>query len=183
MKKLLIKIAVFVLLITLILCLCLWIAKLRSENKRLGTNYAAEVSKDYSAQQTITTKELKQYFKEEVSQLQEYDVKAKNIENIIKIQYKVMDSLHVRDTLLFIYDTIKHYSIANFDLTTKCNHIKGTISQSQIEITEIETTDTILIALYKEKRTCLFQPRKVRAIALSQCKRDTLAVLRNLKVQ
>lgn len=181
MKKYLL-IAVIVLLGLLSLFVSLYVKQIK-ETKRVKNNYDIELSQELDRQQILTTKELRKYYEDEISTLKSHGVKASQVENIIKVKYNWKDTTITRDTLCYFYDTIKDYTIAHFDIKSSCNQIKGYVFNDTIEINSIETNDILLISLYREKRKCLFKKRGIRAIAISECKGDTLAILRNLKVE
>jgi ABC-type transport system involved in Fe-S cluster assembly fused permease/ATPase subunit len=181
MKKYLI-IALCVLLGVVVLLGAL-LGKMSKENKRLKNNLDIELKQELNTQQTITTKELKQYFNEEVETLKKYNIKPSQVENIIKVSYVYKDTLTSIDTLIYVYDTVRKTNIAGFEIEKNCHTVSGCVSENNIEINSIETSDTLLISLYKEKRKCLFKQRKIKAIAISKCSGDTLGILRNLKVE
>jgi hypothetical protein len=84
--------------------------------------------------------------------------------------------------LIEYYDTIFIVTFSDFEISTDCHRVIGYILSDTLAIQSIETTDKILVSLYREKMKCLFKKRGVRAIAISECKGDTLTILRNLKV-
>jgi hypothetical protein len=90
--------------------------------------------------------------------------------------------LNYKDTLIEYYDTSFIVTFSDFDIKTDCHRVIGYILSDTLAIQSIETTDKLLISLYKEKMKCLFKKRGIKAIAISECKNDTLQVLRNLKV-
>ena len=182
MKRKIITIGIIVLLASLVaLFSSLWI-KQKKETKRQKSNFEIELIQELDRQQEISKKQFKELFEKEVATLKEYDIKPKQVENIIKIAYNYIDTLIGRDTLVWIYDTIREYEIAYFDVLSECNRVKGSVFADTVEITSVEPMDSLLIALYEEKRKCLFKRRAVKAIAISECKGDTLQVLRNLEV-
>lgn len=170
-------------LLAAVVGLSLLLTKAKKENKRLSNNLEIELKRELNTQQTITTSEFKQYFSEDVETLKEHDIKPSQVENIIKVSYTYKDTLFSRDTLIYIYDTIRKTNIAGFEIATNCHVVSGCVVENNIEINGIETSDTLLISLYKEKRKCLFKAQKIKAIAISKCSGDTLEILRNLKVQ
>lgn len=180
-KKIIDTCIVIALVLLMILFMVLWI-KQKNEFKRQKENLKIELSKEYSRQQDITIKQLKESFQEELKVLKEYGVKPKQIENIIKVRYNYIDTLISRDTLVYIYDTIKNDMIAHFDVESGCNRIKGYVYYDTIKIESVEVLDNIMITLYKEKRKCLFKKRTVTAIAVSDCMKDTITVTRNLVI-
>ena len=151
------------------------------ETKRLQNNFTVEYTDNHSIQQTITPAELKKYFSDFNSTLKQYGIKAKQVQNIVNIQYHYIDTLIPRDTLIYVYDTISHGYYAEFDTQSNCTRVTGNVYNNSIQIESVETTDSILISLYREKN-CLFNHR-IKAIAISSCKGDTLQILRNLKIQ
>lgn len=178
-----IKIAVVVAMMAAIIIMAVCLKRQGDEKRRIEANYEAEISKDYSRQQTIDVGELKQYFNKELQLLKEQGIKARNVENIIKVSYIYKDTTIYRDTLIYVYDTVRSVRKADFCVETPCYNIDGQIVGDTLEIRGITAQDEILVALYKEKRKCLFEKRKVKAVAISGCTGDTLAILRNLKIE
>ena len=154
----------------------------KKEINKQKNNLKIEFKQELSKQQGITKKQFKESFEKEVELLKSYNIKPAQVESYIKIKYNFIDTLILRDTLVFVYDTVKSYNIAHFDVESPCNRIKGSVFENNIEIESVETNDSISISLYKEKRKCLFKKREIRVIAISKCKGDTLAILRNLKI-
>lgn len=77
-----------------------------------------------------------------------------------------------RDTLIYVYDTIRQDYYTDFDVSSACIRVVENICNNIIEIENVETTDSILLSLYREKK-CLFNHR-IKAIAVLGCKGDTL---------
>jgi hypothetical protein len=153
-----------------------------AEKKRLKDNLKVEISGDHSLQQNLTTAELKEFFPQEIQSLKKFDVKPGYIENIVKVKYNYIDSICIKDTLIYHYDTVRQTLRADFSLQANCTSINGYVENNTIVTERISTTDTLLICLFKEKRQCLFKPRLVKAIAISGCNGDTLTILRNIKI-
>jgi len=178
-----IKIAIVLLMIAAIVILSISLNNVIKENRRIKSNYEAEVRKEYARQQTIDVRELKDYFAKEVEILKEHGIKPRNVENIIEVSYILRDSTRYRDTLVYVYDTIRKSKTADFCVVADCYSVDGQIFDDTLEIRSVEAYDELLIALYREKRKCLFEKQKVKAIAISGCSGDTLAILRNLKIE
>lgn len=181
MKKYII-ITIFI-LIGLVSFLVTFLVREIKEKNRLKENFEIEIKNERERQQTISKKELKEYYSDDIENLKEYGVKTRQIENIVNIRYNIIDTLIYKDTLVYHYDTIKKTNIASFEVESKCNIIRGSIFENNIEINEIYNNDTLLISLYKEKKKCLFKKRGIKAIAISSCNNDTLTILRNLKIK
>jgi hypothetical protein len=177
-----IKIALAAALLIAVVALAITVSSLKKEKDRLAYNLEVEMSNSHDTQQTITYAELKEYFSKEIQTLKEHGVRPKNVENIINVQYRLIDTLLYRDTLIYVYDTVKSLRKANFDIRSQCWSVSGYVDSSDIYIDNFDFNDSITVALYKERRKCLFEKRKVKAIAISQCKGDTLHVYRNLKI-
>ena len=180
---LLIKIIVSVLMVAAIVIMAIALKKQGDEMRRIKSNYEAEVRQEYAHQQTIDVRELKQYFNKELQILKEQGIKPRNVENIIEVSYIIHDSTRYRDTLVYVYDTVRSVRKADFCVETPCYSIDGQIYDDTLEIYGFSAYDEILVALYREKRKCLFERQKVKAIAISACSGDTLAILRNLKIE
>lgn len=177
------KIASVVLMVAAIVIMAICLKKQGDEKNRLKENFDIEVKKEVSKQQKITVGELKEYFHKEVETLKEYGIKPKDVEQIVEISYFYHDTTVYRDTLIYIYDTIRSAKTADFCVETDCFNIDGQIIGDTLEIRDIKSYDEILIALYKEKKKCLFDKRRVKAIAISGCTGDTLAIKRNLLIE
>jgi len=182
MKKNLILLA-FGLLMTAAIAVLITIAvKQTKEIGRLRDNFNTEITGQYEIQQEVTKRELKRLFSEQLVTLKEYGIKAGQIENIVNVEYRYVDTMRYRDTLVWVYDTVIQANRTPFEIDGECYSIAGEICGDTLEISCYQANDEILLSLYKEKRKCLFEKRKVKAIAVSACKGDTLAILRNLKV-
>lgn len=155
----------------------------KKELRRVADNYAAEIAGDYSRQQELTVREFKQYFGREVSQLKEYGIKAGRVENVVEVRYIVKDTTRWRDTLVYVYDTVRNVTAAPFDIKGGCWEVSGQVRGDTLEVASVSMADDITVALYREKRKCLFERTRVRAIAISRCSGDTVAVTRNLKIR
>lgn len=177
------KIALAAALLIAVVALSIALSKMKKEKDRLALNLEVEMTDSHDTQQTITYAEFKEYFAKEVKDLKEHGIKTKNVENIINVQYRLIDTLLYRDTLIYVYDTVKSVIKADFSVKTQCWQVSGYVDSADIYIGSFDLTDSITIALYREKRKCLFEKQKVKAIAISQCKGDTLKVYRNLKIQ
>lgn len=177
------KIAAVVLMIAAIVIMAICLKRQGDEKRRLKENFDIEVKKELSKQQKISVGELKEYFHKEVETLKEFGIKPKDVEQIVEISYYRHDTTVYRDTLIYIYDTIRSAKTADFCVETDCFNIDGQIIGDTLEIHDIKSYDEILIALYKEKKKCLFDKRRVKAIAISGCSGDTLAIKRNLLIE
>lgn len=178
----LIKVVGVVIMVAAIVIMAICLKRQGAEKRRLKENYDIELSKDHSRQQTVDVQELKDYFSKEVATLKEHGIKPRDVENIIEVTYYVHDTTIYRDTLVYIYDTIRNAHRADFCVETNCYNIDGQIIGDTLEIYGITAQDELLISLYKEKRKCLFGKRRVRAIAIIKCTGDTMAIKRNLLV-
>lgn len=159
------------------------LSRTRKELERIKANTAAAASGDPSYQITLTKRELKEYFSQELAKLKEYGVIARNVENIVEIRYEYRDSVRYRDTLVWFYDTIGMERIAPFSIDGNCYSIEGVVFDDTVEVYCHQVYDDLLISLYREKRKCLFEKQNVKAIAISGCSGDTIAVRRNVKVK
>lgn len=177
------KIAAVVLMIAAIVIMAICLKKQGDEKRRLKDNFDIEVKKEVSKQQKISVGELKEYFHKEVETLKEYGIKPKDVEQIVEISYFYHDTTVYKDTLVYIYDTIRSEKTADFCVQADCFSVEGQVVGDTLEINDIKSYDELLIALYKEKKKCLFDKRRVKAIAISQCTGDTLAVKRNLLIE
>ena len=182
-RKLIINIVVLALVIGGCVAVTCIVANRKGEQiRRLKANYAAEVAGDRSRQQDIDVRDLKEYFTREVAALKEHGIPARNVEHIVEVEYVYRDTVRWRDTLIYIYDTVKAGRRADFRVSAGCWEVAGEIVGDTLEIADIAVRDSVMVALYRERRKCLFQRQRVRAIALSACTGDTLAVRRNLKI-
>lgn len=159
------------------------LSRTRKELERIKANTVVAASGDPSYQITLTKRELKEYFSQELAKLKEYGVVARNVENIVEIRYEYRDSVRYRDTLVWVYDTMGMERIAPFSIDGNCYSIEGVVFDDTVEVYCHQVYDDVLISLYREKRKCLFEKQKVKAIAISGCSGDTVAVRRNVKVK
>lgn len=180
--KLLIKIVAVILMVAAIVILSVCLHKANMEKRRVQDNWEAAVS-DRSRQQTIDVGELKEYFHEEVETLKKFGIRPRDIEHIVEVSYVYRDTTIYRDTLIYVYDTVREERTADFCVETKCFNVDGRIIGDTLEVYGINMADEILVALYKEKRKCIFDKRRVKAVAISACSGDTLAIIRNLKIE
>ena len=177
------KIAAVVLMVAAIVIMAICLKKQGDEKRRLKENFDIEVRKDLARQQKIDVQELKEYFSKEVEALKEYGIRPKDVQNIVEVTYFYHDTTVYRDTLVYIYDTIRSEKTADFCVQTDCFSVEGQVIGDTLEICDVKSQDELLIALYKEKKKCLFDKRRVKAIAISGCSGDTLAIKRNLLIE
>lgn len=182
-RNLIAKIVAAVIVIAVVFFAFNELSRTRKELERIKANTAAAASGDPSYQITLTKRELKEYFSQELAKLKEYGVVARNVENIVEIRYEYRDSVRYRDTLLWVYDTMGMERIAPFSIEGNCYSIDGFVFDDTVEVYCHQVYDDILISIYREKRKCLFEKQKVKAIAISGCSGDTVAVRRNVKVK
>lgn len=183
MKKTIIITAIITLLVVSIVVLAVFLHKKGKDLRQVKANYEAEILGLKDVQQTIGVRDLKEYFSSEVAQLKEHGIPARNVEHIVEIEYRWRDTTRYRDTLIYIYDTISDARKADFCVSAGCFDIDGQIIGDTLEIASVTNFDNILVALYREKRKCLFERQRVRAIAISSCTGDTLSVTRNIKIE
>ena len=182
MRKTLIEIIAIAALVTAVIILAVCLHKSMKNTSRMKSDFETELKRDYAAQQGVTRKELKRYFADEVAKLKEFGVRPGQVENIVNVEYRYIDSVRYKDTLVWVYDTLKNAHTATFDVFADCYTVSGEICGDTLEIRSFEHNDDILLSLYKERRKCLFEKRKIRAIAISGCSGDTLKIMRNIKV-
>ena len=178
MKRFIIKMVGVGVIILVVIALAFSVDRLRKENKRLSNNNEVLMSNsDYMLE--LTKRELKEYYRDIVDSLSNYGVK--NIETIVRYQYRYLDTTIVKDTLIFIYDTIRDDFRASFAIDDDCFTIEGDVLKNgTIEVNKREFRDTAIVAMYKEKRC--FRRAKYKAIAISYCSGDTLGITDYIKV-
>lgn len=181
MKRLLIEIGAGVVAIVLIIILICTTCKLRKEKARLSNNYEAIIT-DKAQQQELTIRELKKYYSDEIDKLKAQGVKPNQIQHLVEIEYNVIDTTIYHDSLIKIYDTIRHDYVSYFSIQAQCNQIDGNIVNDTITITKIASNDSLLLALYQTKKCIVPKYRRYRAICLSACKGDTLSIINNIKI-
>jgi len=172
-----------------LVALLFWIVvSSKKEILRLKTNADIVLRQELDRQQTITKKEFKKYFSEISDTLKSYGIKANQVQNIVQVKYIYKDTLipkyvlNFRDSIIEYYDTSFVVTFSEFDVESKCNIVHGYILSDTLVIQSVETNDKVLISLYREKMKCLFKKRGIRAIAISECKGDTLEIIKNLKI-
>ena len=181
-KRRLVEVIVTLSLVAAVAVLSVSLHRSVKNSNRMRADFETELKRDYTVQQEVTRRELKRYFEEEVSKLKEFGVKPAQVENIVNVEYRYIDSVRYRDTLVWRYDTVRNTSTATFDVSADCYTVSGEIIGDTVEIRAFEHNDDILVSLYKERRKCIFEKRKIKAIAISGCTGDTLKITRNLKV-
>lgn len=174
--------ALLIVMTAVIVVLAVLLKRSAAEARRVKSDYAAEVMREYDVQQQVTRKELKEYFAGELAKLKEYGIRPGQVESIVKFEYHYIDSVRYRDTLVWVFDTIKDVRCSPFDVMAECYTVSGEIVGDTLEISRVSVHDDILVSLYRERRKCLFARRRVKAIAVSGCSGDTLSITRNLKV-
>lgn len=177
------KIAAILLMVAAIVIMAICLKKQGDEKNRLKENFDIEVRKDLARQQKIDVQELKEYFSKEVEILKEHGIRPKDVQNIVEVTYFYHDTTVYRDTLIYIYDTIRSAKTADFCVETDCFSVEGQVIGDTIEICDVKSQDELLFALHEEKKKCLFDKRRVKAIVISGCTGDTLAIKRNLLIE
>lgn len=182
MKKVIIEIALGVVAVALIIILIITTTRQRKEIQRVKDNLEIQLREDFSKEQEITKQELKKYYEGVLDSLKKVaGVKPKQIEHIVQVRYNYIDSTVYKDSMVTVYDTIRHIGVKQFQITSQCNYVEGKVIGDSIFIDKLEYNDNITMVLYKEKRKC-FARKSYRACAISSCKNDTIAVSNNLRV-
>lgn len=162
------KILIPIIFLIVFSILCVSISKKNKEIKRIKENYEIIVNNNEARQQSITLSELKDYFSEEVNTLKEYNIRPKDVQNIIEYHYVFIDSIVYRDTLVYIYDTVRNVSTSEFCVNGNNWTVAGKIICDTIEIENVEINDDFIVTLYKERKKCIFDKRRISAIVVSK---------------
>lgn len=181
MSKKIIYSAIAIAVLIEIVIISILIGTMRN-NKIAKINYEA-LKKDNALQQELTRSELKKYYENELNTLKDLGVKNRQVERIVETSYNYVDSTIYHDSLIFVFDTIVESPLARFEIDAKCNTISGYVVDNILTVDNIENHDTLLMCLYKQKKKCIFERRKYRALVYSGCTGDTMQVFTNIFVK
>lgn len=157
------------------------IGYLVKENGRLRDNSEILLSETRDEMLALTRKELKSYYEGIIDTLNSYGVRTRNVENIVRVSYKNIDTTVVREEVVYVYDSNNEVLWGEFLFEDRCYTIGGIVyGDSVVELNRREYHDSIMIALYKKRR--FFRKPKYKAIAVSSCMGDTIQVIDNIKV-
>lgn len=155
----------------------------KEERKRFNDNYTA-VLMDKSRQQELTAKELEKLYPKYDSLANVLNIKTKLITNIIETKYKFRDSVVTSSVLR--KDSISEKSY--FNLNEKCYKLSGFIKKDSISFTNKEFNDKLTTFLYKDYEhkylwgLFKFKPYYTAKV-YSDCMKDTVSVLNNIKIK
>lgn len=155
----------------------------KEERKRFSNNMVALI-KDKSRQQELTVKELKELYPKYDSLAKVLNIKTKHITNIIDTKYRFRDSI-ITSTVLKT-DSVSEKSY--FTLKEKCYNFSGFIKRDSISFTNKEFKDNITTFLYKDwEKKYLWGLLKFKpyynAKVYSECMKDTISVINNIKIK
>ena len=158
--------------------------KLSEDIKRYGNNYQALVQNS-AIQQELTRSQYKEFYaNKEDSLLKLLNIKQKNVVNIVKIKYNYIDTFvtHIQ------FDTVKVKIVGEetFNIPKECYIIKGKINKDGVYINSIKNIDNLTYFLYKsyhKKFLCFKWQPYYEAKVYSECKKDTMVIETNLKIQ
>jgi len=165
-------------------CIYLWIVdrKNLAENvDRLGRNQTALVLKN-SEQIELTKREFTRLYHKEDSIAQFIGIKPKQLQNVIVNNYHYKDTSIVKFPLIPTNtgDTVK------FIKPTGCVRVEGYVLNKDIIFNKVEVFDTFTTYLYgKRPHKFLFIKWGkwiIDAKTYSECKKDTIQVEKNLKI-
>ena len=181
MKKYIIIGAIFAILVCSLVTTSILMNRYRKIAERNEDNYTAVVQ-NRALQQKLTVSEFKEYYPELAKTAKEYGIKPKNLEHVIEAKYSYKDTLIAKDTLIYVYDTVKQDFKADFRYTDSCFTVAGTVYKNgYIEITDKGCQDNITTMLFKTRK-CIFKKWKYKAVVVSKCTGDTLEVKNNIKI-
>lgn len=155
---------------------------LRVDIKRVDNNYQA-LAQNTSIQQELTKSEAKEFYKKSLdSILDKVNVKLKNVTNVIVTKY------NYKDTTIKHYTTekVKIYGSENFVILKGCFIVSGKLDSTGITLNSIENNDKLTYLLYKayHKHFLFFKWKSYyESKVYSACKKDTMTIETNLKIQ
>lgn len=155
----------------------------KEERKRFSNNMVALIT-DKSRQQELTAKELKELYPKYDSLANVLNIKTKYITNIIDTKYRFRDSV-ITSTVLKT-DSVSEKSY--FTLKEKCYNFSGYIKRDSISFTNKEFKDNLTTFLYKDwQKKYLWGLLKFKpyynAKIYSECMKDTISVINNIKIK
>ncbi len=164
------------------------IIDLKKEVTRISDNFEIEMLK-LNKELQLTKSELKTLYPSIDSLSKKLDIKLKNIEHIVQIEYRYYDTTITHSKT--VYDSINEK--LTFIAPRKCGQIEGYVQKRDVVITKDTYNDDFTLFLYKEKPRLLKignfidwrQPwRKYTHTAkfYSECKQDTINITRDIKM-
>lgn len=153
----------------------------KSERARYQNNYTALAS-DRAAMQEITKKELKTFYSKFDSLANAFEIKTRNIKDIVTISYRIKDT------------TVKSYQLTrdsvtasqSFLISRPCYQLQGQILNDSIRVTSYTAADNLTLFLHRKptRRIWFIKWKYIyTAAAYSECKQDTIAVTNFLHIK
>lgn len=155
---------------------------LREDIKRVDNNYSA-LALNNAIQQALTTKEFKEYYSKKLDSIADkIDIDLNKVKQVIGIKYVL------KDTLIKHYEVekIKIYGTESFTIPKGCFTVSGKLDSTGITLNTITNQDKLTYFLYKSyKKHFLFFKWKpyYQSKIYSECKKDTMSIETNLKIQ
>ncbi len=140
---------------------------------------------DGARQLTLTRAELKTLLANDqqlAGKLDTMGIKVRNVTNIIENTYHIKDTTITHNT--FIHDQLTDRNYFNVD--AGCFHISGYVTPDSIITQSKELNDKLTTFLYKDFRHRFWfikWSKFYTAKTWSDCKHDTIAVTRNIKIR
>jgi hypothetical protein len=155
---------------------------LREDVKRVDNNYQAAVQNS-SIQQELTRKEFKEYYSKKLDSIAKgIDIKLKNVTEVVVTKY------NLKDTVIKHYETtkVKIYGTESFTIPKGCFTVTGKLDSTGVTLNTITNQDKLTYFLYKSyhKHFLFFKWKPYyQSKIYSECKKDTMSIETNLKIQ
>ncbi len=161
---------------------------LRKDRNRISSNYETVLLNLNKEQQLTRVEVKKMYFKYD-SLAKTLDIKLKNVENIINIEYRYKDTTITHAQTFF--DTV--HNKLTFMATQKCYTIFGSVKEKKVDIDTIENNDNLDLFIYEEKPQLLkisnfinwkkfWKKYTNTAKVYSECKGGLMLIKENIKI-
>jgi hypothetical protein len=155
----------------------------KAERIRYNNNMLA-LLENKSRQQELTINEFKKLYPKYDSIAKQLNIKTKHITDVIDTKYRFKDTTLI--TSILKKDSVSEKSYFNF--TDKCYSISGFIKKDSVSLTNREIKDNLIIYKHKdwEKKYLwgLIKLRPFMSVKIySECKKDTIQVINNIKLK
>lgn len=155
----------------------------KEERIRYNNNMLALIE-NKSRQQELTINEFKKLYPKYDSIANRLNIKIKYITDVIDTRYRFKDSTVVTSVLK--KDSVSEKSYFNF--SDDCYKISGFIKKDSVSLTNREVTDNLILYSHKDwEKKYLWGLIKLRPFmsvkVYSECKKDTIQVVNNIKLK
>ena len=160
------------------------ISRLNEDNARLTNNQYTLITNSYNRELLLKEKEFKKLYKELTEHLNKLEIKVKQVERIVKVQYLYRDTT----ITVLVQDTVE--DVKMFTVKEDCYDIRGIIKDSLIK-TELSFRDSLDVYIYRSPNKALswwyrlWHPKDkwiYNAAVYSFCQQDTLTVKKFIRI-